>query len=178
MGVLPDVLSQLFSREEGMTLSEYISRERIRIASRELIFTQRPIDEIAASLCFSSQSHFAQNTYVTLHQNAEKNKQGRLVSSGTAIDVTLAPRTTYYVSVSVTGENGDSACAQGSFDTGKMNEPWQAQWIGMPEDCEFHPILSKSFAAKQDVNGCTLPALACMKHPSMVRRWAMISLLQ
>lgn len=41
-----------------MTLSEYISRERIRIASRELIFTQRPIDEIAASLCFSSQSHF------------------------------------------------------------------------------------------------------------------------
>ncbi len=58
MDLNADYLSQLFSREEGMTLSEYISRERIRIASRELIFTQRPIDEIAASLCFSSQSHF------------------------------------------------------------------------------------------------------------------------
>lgn len=54
----PDYLSQLFSREEGVPLSEYIARERIRIASRELVFTQRPIDEIAISLCYSSQSHF------------------------------------------------------------------------------------------------------------------------
>jgi len=58
LNINADYLSQLFSREEGITLSEYISRERIWVASNELIFTDRPFDDIAASLCFASQSHF------------------------------------------------------------------------------------------------------------------------
>lgn len=54
----PDYLSQMFQKEEGMSLSEYISVERIRFAQRELIYTQKPYNEIAMSLGFSSQSHF------------------------------------------------------------------------------------------------------------------------
>ena len=51
-------LSQLFSREEGLPLTEYIAREKARIATQELIFSDKSFDAIAASLSFSSQSHF------------------------------------------------------------------------------------------------------------------------
>lgn len=61
-------------------------------------------------------------------------KRGILPCAGTALDVTLRPRTTYYIRVTVTGTLGDTASAVGSFDTGKMDESWTAQWIGMPED--------------------------------------------
>ena len=56
--ISPDYLSQLFSREEGISLSDYIAREKTRVAGRELIFTNKSFDEIAAALSFSSQSHF------------------------------------------------------------------------------------------------------------------------
>ena len=58
MKVNASYLSQLFSREEGMPLTDFIAREKIRTATRELIFTDKPFDAIAASLSFSSQSHF------------------------------------------------------------------------------------------------------------------------
>ncbi|MBQ9045688.1 MAG: family 43 glycosylhydrolase [Oscillospiraceae bacterium] len=58
LNISPDYLSQLFSREEGLPLSEFISRSKARFAAQELIFTDRPIDDIAVSLGFSSQSHF------------------------------------------------------------------------------------------------------------------------
>lgn len=54
----PDYLSQMFVKEEGVALSDYITEERIRFAQRELIFTDRPYNDIAISLGFSSQSHF------------------------------------------------------------------------------------------------------------------------
>lgn len=83
-------------------------------------------------------------------------KEGVLPSKGVALDTALQPRTTYYVRVQVTGEQGDSAEAFGSFDTGKMDEPWQAQWIGMPEDCSFHPVLSKTFEAGTNIKRARL----------------------
>ena len=83
-------------------------------------------------------------------------RKGVLKPSGIAMDVTLQPRTTYYVTVSVTGTEGDSAEACACFDTGKMGEPWTAQWIGMPESCGFHPVLSKTFAAEKDVSRARL----------------------
>ena len=58
MKVNASYLSQLFSREEGMPLTDFIAREKIRIATWELIFTDKSFDTIAASLSFSSQSHF------------------------------------------------------------------------------------------------------------------------
>ncbi len=83
-------------------------------------------------------------------------KSGNLPCAGAAMDVALRPRTTYYVTVTVTGIEGDTAHAAASFDTGKMDEPWTAQWIGMPEDCGFHPILSKSFSLRGTVRRARL----------------------
>ena len=53
-----DYLSQLFAKEEGITLSDFIAREKVRVAERELLFTEKSFDDIAAALSFSSQSHF------------------------------------------------------------------------------------------------------------------------
>lgn len=84
-------------------------------------------------------------------------KKGILKSSGVAMDVALQPRTTYYVQVTVTGTEGDAAVSEvSSFDTGKMDEPWEAKWIGMPEGCPFHPILGTAFAAKPGVKRARL----------------------
>lgn len=57
MNINPEYLSQLFSRETGMTVIDYISREKARAAAHELIFSAKSLDDIAASLSFSSQSH-------------------------------------------------------------------------------------------------------------------------
>ena len=57
MHINPEYLSQLFSKEEGLPLSEYISKEKARAIAQELIFTSKSYDDIAASLSFSSQSH-------------------------------------------------------------------------------------------------------------------------
>lgn len=53
----PDYLSQLFSREEGLSLSEYIAKEKVKYVAKELMFSDKPINDIAASLNYSSQSH-------------------------------------------------------------------------------------------------------------------------
>lgn len=88
--------------------------------------------------------------------NIVSEKRGILSCSATAMEISLLPRTTYYVSVSVSGDSGDYAQAFASFDTGKMTEPWSAKWIGLPEDCAFHPILSKSFVCSSPVERARL----------------------
>ncbi len=83
MHIHPDYLSQLFSREEGLTLSEYISREKAHAVRNELLFTRKSYDDIAASLSFSSQSHMGKvfkkwtgmtpGQYRTLYGESKKN---------------------------------------------------------------------------------------------------------
>lgn len=58
LSVNPSYLSDLFSSQEGMTLSNYILREKINAAKRQLIFTDDSYGEIAYNYGFSSQSHF------------------------------------------------------------------------------------------------------------------------
>lgn len=58
MKISADYLSQLFSREEGILISDYIAREKVKAAARDLIFTDKSGNVIASSLAFSSQSHF------------------------------------------------------------------------------------------------------------------------
>ena len=41
----------------------------------------------------------------------------------------LAPRTRYFWRVDVVADNGETASADSWFETGKMAEPWEAQWI-------------------------------------------------
>ena len=51
-------LSRTFNRKEGMHLQEYIHRERIKVASNMLKYSDVPLASIASYLCFGSQSHF------------------------------------------------------------------------------------------------------------------------
>ena len=80
-------------------------------------------------------------------------KEGRnLKSIGEVLDVELVPRTRYYFGVEVTGDNGESARSDiASFETGKMNEEWCADFIGMQEDDAFHPVFFKNFTSTKKV---------------------------
>ena len=51
-------LSELFKKENGVTLSNYIITEKINEACRMLEYTDKSILEISTALGFSSQSHF------------------------------------------------------------------------------------------------------------------------
>ena len=77
-------------------------------------------------------------------------KSGVLPCSGVTFEVSLKPRTTYYALVQVTGEDGEAGeSVPVSFETGKMEEPWLASWIGMQEGDDYHPIFEKSFSLKR-----------------------------
>ncbi|MBD5084870.1 MAG: helix-turn-helix transcriptional regulator [Clostridiales bacterium] len=52
-------LSTLFKRETGASVSEYILSKRIEAAKNMLKFSEYSCSEIAATLAFSSQSHFS-----------------------------------------------------------------------------------------------------------------------
>ena len=52
-------LAVKFKKETGMTLTEFILKEKIEEGKRLLRYTDKPISAIAAYLGFSSQSHFA-----------------------------------------------------------------------------------------------------------------------
>ncbi|MCZ8517348.1 helix-turn-helix domain-containing protein [Paenibacillus filicis] len=54
----PNYLSSLFKKEVGLTISEYVQRERIEEAKKLLTLTDYPITDIAAWLNFNDQSYF------------------------------------------------------------------------------------------------------------------------
>ncbi len=51
-------LSKLFKREQHLTMSDYMRKRKIELATMMLANTEQSIDEIALSLSFCSQSHF------------------------------------------------------------------------------------------------------------------------
>lgn len=70
----------------------------------------------------------------------------------TEIKPDLRPRTTYYWRVAVTGDSGETAVSDTAlFETGKMDEPWQAEWIGTREEDTFHPVFVKEFSSGKRV---------------------------
>lgn len=60
LDISPSYLSQLFAREEGVKLSDYIARERVEAAKNQLVYTGDSFETIACSYGFVSQSHFGQ----------------------------------------------------------------------------------------------------------------------
>lgn len=72
----PNYLSDLFRKAEGITISEYILQEKLKLVKNMLIYSRYSYNEIANYLGFSSQSHlgvrFKKNTGMTLHQYREK----------------------------------------------------------------------------------------------------------
>lgn len=69
-------LSDLFKKEEGITISEYILQEKIRLVKNMLTYSRYSYSAIANYLGFTSQSYlgkrFKQATGLTLHQYREK----------------------------------------------------------------------------------------------------------
>lgn len=58
IGISTAWLSALFHRVEGITIQQYIRRERIRLAENLLRYSDYDIKSIASYLAFCSQSHF------------------------------------------------------------------------------------------------------------------------
>ena len=75
----------------------------------------------------------------------------QLCSAGEPVPVRLQPRTRYTVRIEVTGDAGDTAAENTWFETGKMDEPWQASWIGTAEEDTFHPVFFRDFAADGEI---------------------------
>ena len=77
-------------------------------------------------------------------------EEERLNNAGESLSVSLQPRTRYYVRVEVKGDAGDTARGETFFETGKLDEPWQGQWIGCREEDVFHPVFGKSFSLPEE----------------------------
>ncbi len=76
-----------------------------------------------------------------------------LASNGTELFMELQPYTTYYWRVSVTGDNKETAVSEAAvFETGKMDDPWTARWIGPEEEDAFHPVLGKRFQTDREIS--------------------------
>lgn len=71
-----DYLSSVFSREEGMTIQNYICSEKIKQSEELLKYSDYKIYEISNYLSFSSQSHFGQcfKKIVGMTPNQYRNK--------------------------------------------------------------------------------------------------------
>ncbi len=85
-------------------------------------------------------------------------KEGReLKSIGERLEVELKPRTRYYYNVKVTDESGDSARSETAwFETGKMGEPWEADFIGTDEADTYHPVFFRDFTAEKQVSSARI----------------------
>lgn len=71
--------------------------------------------------------------------------------------VNLEPRTRYYWRVSVWGDKGDFTTSDIAwFETGKIDEPWQAKWITPKLDKEIHPLMRKSFHLDNEVESARI----------------------
>ena len=68
--------------------------------------------------------------------------------SGVELDAALRPRSVYRLHVSVEGDEGDCAEAKSAFETGKMDEPWTADWIAAPKGEDCHPLLRRRFTVR------------------------------
>ena len=58
-GLAPTYLSALFSAQEGITIREYLHRERIHAAENMLRFSDYSLLQISEYFCYCSQSHFS-----------------------------------------------------------------------------------------------------------------------
>lgn len=87
-------------------------------------------------------------------ENIIAEKEGReLKSIGERLDLELQPRTRYYYNIEVTDESGESVQSETAwFETGKMDEPWEAYFIGTDEKDTYHPVFFHDFAAEKSVS--------------------------
>lgn len=74
----------------------------------------------------------------------------QLDALGVVCPIRLLPRTVYYWTVEVIADNGESAVSSPAmFETGKMDEPMQGQWIRAPFSGDTHPLLRRRFTVER-----------------------------
>ena len=78
--------------------------------------------------------------------------------TGEVFELELEPRTEYVVRIAAEGDAGDTASAESRFETGKMNETWQAEWIAAEPGDDCHPIMKKGFNVKPGLRRARLYA--------------------
>ena len=78
------------------------------------------------------------------------NPDTALNSTGVKLPIELMPRTTYYWTVQVWGDAGDTAISEVNFfETGKQDEKLLGEWITTPwSDTNISPYIRKTFDAK------------------------------
>lgn len=75
-----------------------------------------------------------------------------LNSAGELLDLKLQPRTRYYYQVEVTGDANETAKSEVAyFETGKMKERWQAEFVTTAAEDTFHPEFARDFTVEQEV---------------------------
>lgn len=100
---------------------------------------QRPhVKQVAYEILVSEDAHFSRKNDRIVWQS------GKIESEKTFAEYTgkkLNPRTRYYWTVSVWDNEGIMTSAQEPvfFETGKINESWQAQWINDGQDTVIQP---------------------------------------
>ncbi len=80
-----------------------------------------------------------------------------LDSLGTELPLELSPRTRYTWTVSVRTDAGEEAeSGEAFFETPKMDEPWQAEWIGCDDAEKRHPVFSKTISVNKPLSRARL----------------------
>ena len=87
LGINENYLTGLFHKYEGITLQHYIRKEKVRQAKELLLYSSYSCSEIAALLCFSTQSHFSsafkREVGMTPAKYREsKYKEGKILKNG------------------------------------------------------------------------------------------------
>lgn len=79
-------------------------------------------------------------------------------STGFKLPITLSPRTAYYWTVQVWGDQGDTAISPVNyFETGKREEAFGGEWITTPwEDRKISPYVRKTFQIDKQVTKARL----------------------
>lgn len=83
------------------------------------------------------------------------NMSGNLDSQGIKVDVNLEPRKRYYISITVESDLGLVTSNQTYFETGKINECWEAQWIG-PLDQTIQPTIETEIKLEKEISDARL----------------------
>lgn len=76
----------------------------------------------------------------------------RLDSRGSAPGLILKPRTRYFWTIEVWADDGDyGSSGIAWFETGKLAEAWQGQWIAAPFDKSIHPCFHTGFTVAEEI---------------------------
>jgi alpha-L-rhamnosidase len=91
-------------------------------------------------------------------ENVLYTKEGAFLDSiGEEIILNCQPKTKYFYRVEVETDQGEIATSEiASFETGKMNESWCANWIGTQMEDKFHPLMKKEFRIRKEVKKARL----------------------